>query len=211
MNDRQFLSALLKIRHGDAAIYDPNTKLFPDTEQPNPSHQLTVHGGKRGVYLRDVLAQQVCPMSLSGPSVMLDFIVAASGMHVVHTVETHMQAIAGASEGDWGDDDGEGTLVPTHHEEQQELKRNFLMASVLVSATFAESGLRFGMNRPAACSPFVQPCLHMQAAEATGEGQDDGIDGAVGGLLHTKPQAGGLVLTYRTIMASESWSSLRLP
>ena len=49
-----------------------------------------------------------------------------------HIVAKHMQAMAGASEGDRSDDDAERHTAPTHNEEQEELKRSFLLASTPV-------------------------------------------------------------------------------
>ena len=62
MNDNEFLSALLRIRQKDAAIYDSNLEFFDnETEQPKAPRQAMVSGGKvkRPLYLRDIVAQQV--------------------------------------------------------------------------------------------------------------------------------------------------------
>ena len=63
MDDKEFLSALLRIRQGDAAIYDPKLTLFDAaTQQPKAPVQAMVPGRKprRPIYLKDVNAQQVC-------------------------------------------------------------------------------------------------------------------------------------------------------
>jgi len=67
MDDKEFLSALLRIRQGDAAIYDPKLTLFDAaTQQPNAPVQAMVPGRKprRPIYLKDVNAQQVCHPTL---------------------------------------------------------------------------------------------------------------------------------------------------
>jgi hypothetical protein len=59
--DKEFLSALLRIRRGDAAIYDPNLVLFSDEADQQPQPEAHTRPGKprKAVFLKDVVAQQV--------------------------------------------------------------------------------------------------------------------------------------------------------
>ncbi len=104
--------------------------------------------------------------------------------------------MAGASQGEWSDNDAEAPRVHTHNEEQEELKRSFLRAS----------------NPAIHCRTCQVVCrliarlFNMQAAEAgKGEGEDEMSNGAVGGLLYTRSQAGG-VLLVRLYLGSDALS-----
>ena len=109
-------------------------------------------------------------------------------------VANHVQAMEGAPEGEWSDTDAAEPTVPTHIEEQEELKRSFLLASLVC----------FTPWNSVVCHPvrtFVKQCVaswHIQAAEAD-KGEDDMSMGAVGGFLQTKSQAGGALPSDSTM------------
>ena len=97
----------------------------------------------------------------------------------------HSQAMAGASQGEWSDDDAEVPKAYTHNEEQEELKRSFLQAS--------NPAIQFATCR-VVCH-LMAWLFNMQAAEVgKGEAEDEMSNGAVGGFLHTRSQAGGVLL-----------------
>ena len=52
---------MLKIRRGDAAIYDPNLNLFENEADPQPKPAVHTRPGKprKAMLLKDVVAQQV--------------------------------------------------------------------------------------------------------------------------------------------------------